>query len=133
MSEWRKYFKNYIIKSIKERVGIIYDPNKINVVELKIEKVNKKLLKQFSLEQLYDLYSYFMMEEDFKNLKKVDKELKERDVYVKIESNESNKTATIDFFYQDKKIQTIYMNIYSGCMVVDFDKMDYLKDENFQF
>jgi len=124
MVDWEKELREYIVRKMKNRLGLDVNPSEIKTVSVDAE-VDFKILE---IEELAMIYAFAIMKEDFEEAKEIADELKTRDCIVEIDVNDLEKTGVINVYKQPETSVVfidIKLKVLPDGMIVDFEKQNF--------
>ena len=124
MINWKDELKRYIARKVKEMTGEDVPLGHIHTVEIHTDIDYSSM----SIKYLASTYAFAIMKEDFEDAKKVADELEKRDIEIKIETDESKHTGSINF-YMKPQVSIPYLDIklkvLPDGMMIDFEKENF--------
>jgi len=124
MVNWKDELKRYIARKVKETTGEDVPLDHIHTIEIHADLDYSSM----SIKDLASIYAFAIMKEDFEDAKKVANELEKRDIEIKIETDESKHTGSINF-YMKPQVSIPYLDIklkvLPDGMMIDFEKENF--------
>lgn len=126
MLNWEGELKRFIAKKFNQ----IVDNEDYHITTDNIQTIEVEMeldLPTLTVSEIAHVYAFAIMKEDFEQAKKLADELSNRNLVIKIETDEIKRIGAINVYDEFEKIITaIPLKIYPDGMIVDFEK-----DEDF--